>query len=190
VDTSIIATAAITTIGIETVTRRTGGAHPRGAAAGAFSSTHELSVSPVVERTPGGEVTLFAVQLIGEIDVGLAVEEIAKIQARAFQMNRVDLKIPPIKRSVGVGVVNLAFTLRVFRALNGKGQAAIRAKFATGVLLPGGKGTPKPGGLSTGRIAGHHALCHYNRPLKMEMDGGLERQGIARMEPPDRDRGE
>src|SRR6476660_3823943 len=87
-------------------------------------------------------------------------------------------------------MVDLAFALRVLRALDGKGQAAIRAEFPAGVLLPGGEGTSKAGGFSAGRIAGHHALGHDDRPLKMEADRGLERQRIARMEPPACDRDE
>lgn len=81
------------------------------------------------------------VEPIGEIDVCLAIEQIAQIHAAPLKVDRVDLKVTPVEGAVGVVMVDLAFALRVFHALDGERDPAVGAKFSTRVLLIGGKRT-------------------------------------------------
>jgi hypothetical protein len=64
-------------------------------------------------------------------------------------------------------MVDLAFTLWVLRALDGKGQPAIRAEFSACVLLPGREAVSVLIGLDLGGIAGYDALRNDDRRLKM-----------------------
>ena len=52
-------------------------------------------------------------------------------------MNGVDLKITPIESAICVVVIDLAFAVGIFRALNREGDTAGVAKFEAGVLLVG-----------------------------------------------------
>src|SRR5664279_1777786 len=96
--------------------------------------SQELTVRAAVEGAPRLKTPL-GVELIGEVDVGLAVQQVAEIYSHAFQVYRVDLKISPVERAVGVVMVDLARAARVFGALNGQGNAAVRTEFIAGVLL-------------------------------------------------------
>jgi hypothetical protein len=71
-------------------------------------------------------------------------------------------------------VVDLAFALWVFRALNGEGQPAIRAELSACVLLPGREAASLLVGLGLGGIAVYDALGNDDRRLKMQADGRLE----------------
>src|SRR5260370_1485202 len=120
-----------------------------------LSLHHKLPVFSVVKRAPWRESTFFAIELIRKIDIRLAIEQITEIYAGPLEVNSVDLEVAPIERPVRVVMVNLAFTLRVLRALDGKREAAIRPEFAAGGLLaakaavapvspPGLAGHPRP----------------------------------------------
>ena len=60
----------------------------------------EFTVASTLECAPGAEAAFFLVELIGEIDVRLAVEQVSKIQAGMLQMDRVDLEITPVEGSI------------------------------------------------------------------------------------------
>jgi hypothetical protein len=60
------------------------------------------AVRAIVICAPGREALLFLIQLVCKINVGFAIQEIAKVQARPLEMDRVDLKISPIQSSVTV----------------------------------------------------------------------------------------
>ena len=96
------------------------------------SLAQETAICAGIECAPGSE-TLFPKKLRREIDVGFTVEQIAKIQARAFEVNSVDLEIAPVQGSVGVVVIDLALALRVFGALDSKRHTAIGAQLPAGI---------------------------------------------------------
>jgi len=98
------------------------------------------AIGTAVIRTPGGEVMLFEIELVSEIDIRFAVEEITQIQPWALQVDRVDLEIAPVQRAVRVVMIDLAFTLRVLDALDGKSCPASRTEFSASILLVRGKG--------------------------------------------------
>ena len=79
------------------------------------------------------------VELVGEIDVSPAIQQIAQIEPGPLQMDRIDLEIAPVQSAIGVVVIDLALALRIFSALNGQGDAAIRTELPAGVLLPCGE---------------------------------------------------
>ena len=60
---------------------------------------------------------LLRVELVSEIDVSFAVEEIAENQAGPLQMYRVDLEVAPVERAIVVVMVDLALACRVLRPL-------------------------------------------------------------------------
>jgi hypothetical protein len=78
----------------------------------------ELAVLAAIVCAPGGKTVSLLIQLIGKIYVGLAIQEVAQVKAWPLKMYRVDLKVAPIESSVGIVVVDLAFTLRILSALN------------------------------------------------------------------------
>ncbi len=123
---------------------------------------------------------LFQIELIGKVDIGFAVEEVAKIQAGPFQVHGVDLKITPIERAVSVVVIDFAPTLRVFGALDGKRNAAIGAKLLARVLLVGGERAAlvllRPIG-----VFGASSQADYDGRLEMEAQGPLQAERISRM---------
>ncbi len=93
------------------------------------------AVSAVVERAPGAKAVLLEIELIGEVDVCFAIEQITEIEPRSFQVNRIDLEVAPIERAVGIVVISFAFALRIFCALNGERYPACRSELLAGVLL-------------------------------------------------------
>src|SRR5438445_5203451 len=97
-------------------------------------SPEELAVGAALECGPRLEAAL-RVKLVGEIDIGLAVQQVAQVDPGALQVDRIDLEIAPIQRSVGVIVINLAGAARIFGALHGERDAAVRSEFIAGVLL-------------------------------------------------------
>ena len=53
----------------------------------------------------------FAKKAVREINICLTVQKVSKIQSRSFQVYCVDLKIPPIERTIGrIVVIDLART--------------------------------------------------------------------------------
>ena len=150
-----------------------------------LSLPHKLPVFSIVKRAPWRESTFFAIELICKINICLAIEQVTEIYAGPLEVNSIDLEVAPIERPVRVVMVNLAFTLRVLRALDGKREAAIRPEFAACILLPGREAVSVLIGLGLGGISGSDALRHDDRRLKMEADGRLETQGIVIVEPPD-----
>ena len=94
---------------------------------------------------------LFPIQLEREIDIHLAVEQVAKIQTGPLEVHSVDLKITPIEGTVRIVVIDLAIAVRVFGALHGKGNAAGRTEFVAGILLIGRETVAELVGASLGR---------------------------------------
>src|SRR5437588_12774561 len=80
------------------------------------SISEETLVSTTVIGTPGGEPLLLLKELVGEVDIRLAVQQVPQVQARAGEMYSVDLEIAPIEGAVGIVVVNLTAALRILRA--------------------------------------------------------------------------
>src|SRR5579885_2404775 len=112
---------------------------------------HVFQIGSAVVGAPRLEAP-FAVQLVGEVDIRLAVQQIAQVQAGALQMHGVDLKVSPVEGAVRIVVVGLTFPLWIFGALDGERHPAIRSKLPARVLLPGGKPPAVLIGLSVGRI--------------------------------------
>lgn len=126
---------------------------------------------------PGAEALLFDVELISEIDVRAAIEQVSQVQSWSLQVNRVDLKISPVERPVRVVVVNLALALRVFSALNRERDAAGRTKLGTGVLLISVEGMPLVP-LGFRRIYRSGSFGSNYRPLKSESDRRLQAKRV------------
>jgi hypothetical protein len=55
---------------------------------------------------------------IREVDVRLAIEQVPEIDARAFQVHRIDLEVAPIERAIRVVMIDFARTARIFGALH------------------------------------------------------------------------
>jgi hypothetical protein len=98
----------------------------------------ELPVSTASKRGPWFETSL-PVKLVREIDIRFAIQKVSKIQSGPFQVHRVDLKVTPIERAVGVVMVDLACAARILGTLYCQGNAAIRPEFVTRVLLVRGQ---------------------------------------------------
>jgi len=64
-------------------------------------------------------------------------------------------------------VVDLALARRVFGALDGQGDAAVRAELAARILLPRREAAPLLIGLGLGRALGLHTLGDDDRELQM-----------------------
>ena len=127
---------------------------------------------------------MFPIQLVGEIDIVLAVEQVTKIQTGPLEVHGIDLKITPVERSVGVVMIDLAVAPRIFGTLDRKGQTAVRAEFLAGVLLPGRETAPVLVGLGRNSARGHHTLGHNDRPLELKADRRLKAYGVLKVEPP------
>lgn len=89
------------------------------------SLTEELAIPAAIVSAPRSEPALLLKQLIGKIDVRLAVQQIAQVQPWPLQMNCVDLEISPVQRSIGIVMIDFALPLRIFGALNGKRETAV-----------------------------------------------------------------
>ena len=148
------------------------------------SLAHEPPVRSVLKCAPRREAAVFAIELIGEIDIGFAVEQVAKIEARSFEVHGVDLEITPVECAVRVVVVDLTFALRIFGALDGERETAIGSEFAAGVLLPGGKAMSLLIGLGFRSAAGNDALRHDKGRLETQAHGRLETKCVVAVEPP------
>ena len=57
---------------------------------------------------------MLLIQLVGEVDIRLAIQEVSKIQPRSLQMPGIDLKIAPIERTVRVVMIDLAAAMWIF----------------------------------------------------------------------------
>ena len=69
--------------------------------------------------------------MIREIDIGPAVEQAAKIDSGALQVDGIDLEIAPIERAVRIVMIDFAIAARVFRPLHGECNAARGAELIT-----------------------------------------------------------
>src|ERR1035437_9761686 len=100
--------------------------------AGPLRTPQKPSICPVVVRAPRLEASLL-VQLIGEVDIGPAIQQISQVQTDPRQVHRIDLEIAPIQRPVGIVVIDLARAPRIFGALDSQRYTARRAEFVAGV---------------------------------------------------------
>ena len=95
-------------------------------------------------------------------------------------MDRIDLKVAPVERSVGIVVIDLALSLRIFRALDGERQPAIGSKLRASVLLIGRQRMALIE-LRLISIFGFRPQRNHQRPLKMEAHGRLQAERVARV---------
>jgi hypothetical protein len=151
--------------------------------AGRSRRREELAVLAAGVGAPRREAVLFLVQVISEIDVRLAIQQIAQIQSRSPQMNGIDLEISPIESSVGVVVIDLALALRIFRPLNGQCDATIGAEFPARILLPRGQPTTmliRPSLFGIQRV---DSLFDNQRPLEVHPNRALQADGVIASKP-------
>src|ERR1039457_763525 len=92
----------------------------------------EPLVGAAVVGTPRLKTAL-RVELVGEVDVRLAVQQVPKIYSRASQMHGVDLEVAPIQRAVRIIMINLAVAARIFCPLNRQRNAACGSEFVAGI---------------------------------------------------------
>ena len=78
--------------------------------------TQKLTIRPTIICGPRLEAPLF-VELVREINIRLAVQEVTQIHPCTLQVNRVDLEIAPIERAIRIVMVDLARAARVFGTL-------------------------------------------------------------------------
>ena len=123
---------------------------------------------------------LFEIELIGKVDVGFAVEEVAEIQPRSFEVYGVDLKVAPIERAIRVVVIGFAFALRIFGALDRKRNAAVGAELLACVLLVDGERVALVL-LRLERVFGASAQADYNRGLKVKPQRRLQAERVPRV---------
>ena len=74
--------------------------------------TQEFAICTVVVCAPGSEAPL-QIQSVCKIDIRFAVQQIPEVETRSLQVDRVDLKVTPIERAVGVVVIDLAISTRI-----------------------------------------------------------------------------
>ncbi len=138
------------------------------------------AVGAVVEGAPGREALLFEVELIGEVDVGFAVQEVAEIQAWSFEVHGVDLKVAPVEGAIRVVVVDFAFAFRILGALDSKSNAAIGAELLACILLVGSERVALVL-LRLIRVFGASSQADYDRELKMKPQGRLQAERVSRV---------
>jgi hypothetical protein len=124
------------------------------------------------------------VEPVREIDVCLAIEQIAQIHTGPLEVNGVDLKITPVEGAVGVVVIDVAFALRVFDALNGERSPTIGAKFSASVLLISGERAQLVR-LHMSDLFGFRAAAYRYGRLETKAQRRLEIQGVAGMDEDD-----
>jgi len=107
-------------------------------------------------------------QLVREVDVRFAVQQVSKIDSCAFQVHRVDLEVAPIERAVGVVVIDLAGTARVFGTLDCQCDAACRPEFVTSVLLVCCQPAARLIGLCRACFLCRISRGNYQRPLEAD----------------------
>ena len=61
---------------------------------------------------------MLLIELMGKVDIRLAVQEVPQIYTCSLKVHRIDLKIAPIKCTVRVVMINLAAALWIFSALD------------------------------------------------------------------------
>jgi hypothetical protein len=113
--------------------------------------TKELTISAVPVSGPRFEASL-RIELIREVDVCSTVEQAAEVDSRTLQMHRVDLKVSPIQRAVGIVVINFTVASRVFGPLNSESNPAFGAEFIARILLICRESMSKLVGLGLGGI--------------------------------------
>ena len=139
----------------------------------------EFLVGSAVVCAPGSESLAFTIKLVSEVDVRFAIEQAAQVHAGPLQVNGIDLKVAPVERSIGIVVINFAFSLGILGALDGKGQPAIGAELRAGVLLIGGEGTAMLIDTRGARIRGLHATGDDQWGPPMNHNGRFQAEGVA-----------
>ncbi len=118
------------------------------------------------------------IEPVREIDVRLAIQQIAQIHAGPLQMNGVDLEIAPVECAIRIVMINLTLALWIFDALDGQRNPAIGPKLAARVLLIRGERSLLIG-LSMMNNFGLRAAAHHHRRLKVNAHGRLNRQAVT-----------
>ena len=119
---------------------------------------------------------------IREVDVRLAIEQVPEIDARAFQVHRIDLEVAPIECAIGIVMVDFARAARVFGALNGQRDAAYRPEFVAGVLLICGQSAAGLIALGLARFLRRNSWGNYQRPLEADAQRRLQRDGVLTLQ--------
>jgi hypothetical protein len=120
---------------------------------------------------------VFRIKLVREIDICLTVQQIAQIDAAPLQMHRIDLEIAPVESAIGIIVINLTFTLWIFRPLYGQSDAASAAELLAGILLVGVKWMHLVQARLMGAFGSRPARDHQRR-LQVQDNGRLQAERI------------
>ena len=144
-------------------------------------SLQKSTVDAGVIGAPGGKSALFEVELVGEVDICAAVEQIAEVQSPPSEVYRVDLKISPVKGAIGIVVIGFAAALRILCTLDCKSHPAIGPKFLTCVLLISGQRASVLVDLSPGSIAVTDSMGNDDGPLEVDPYRRLQTDGVLRM---------
>src|ERR1035438_5119748 len=130
-------------------------------------SPQELPIRAAVVSGPRLKAP-FAVEPVGKVDVGLAVQQVPKIDSRSFQVHGVDLEVAPIERSVGVVMKDLALAAGIFGTLNCQCDPACRSELVASVLLVRRQAAAELIGLRFDRIFRGDSWCNDQRPLESQ----------------------
>lgn len=137
----------------------------------------ESTVGTAIEGAPGFEVSLLGEELVGEVDVGFAVEQVTQVQVVTEEVDGIDLEVTPVERAVGIVVVDFALTVWILSALNGEGDAAIGAELLASVFLPTGERLTALIGAGLGGEFGVVTEGDKDRPAEVNAKGPLKGDG-------------
>jgi len=143
-----------------------------------ISISQELPIGAVIIGAPGSEAPL-AIKLVGEIDIGTAIEQVAKVNSCALEMDGVDLEVSPIEGAIRIVMEDLAGAFGVFGSLDGQRNSAVGPEFGASVLLVGGQMMPELVGLGFDGVFRAGPGSDDDGPANMHYHGRLEAKRVV-----------
>jgi hypothetical protein len=135
-------------------------------------------ICAAVVSGPRGEPTLL-VQHVREINIRLTIQQRAQVQARPLEMDGINLEVPPVKRPIGIVVVNLTRAPWVLRPLDCQGHSTRRAKLEACILLVRRKVPTFLVGFSRRNFLARGPLADHQGRLEMNANWPLQTKSVA-----------
>lgn len=138
----------------------------------------KLQICAAVVSGPRSEPALL-VQHVREINIRLTIQQRAQVQARPLEMDGVNLEVSPVKRAIGIVMVNLTRAPWVVRPLDCQGDSTRRAKLEACILLVRRKVPTFLVGFSRRNFFARGPLADHQGRLEMNAHWPLQTKSVA-----------
>ncbi len=138
----------------------------------------KLQICAAVVSGPRGEPALL-VQHVREINIRLAIQQRAQVQARPLEMDGINLEVSPVERAIRIVMVNLTRAPWVLRPLDCQGDSTRRAKLEACILLVRRKVPTFLVGFSRRNFFARGPLADHQGRLEMNAHWPLQTESVA-----------